>query len=179
MSRIRPLILAASLVLLVSAPAADTLAQPASSASPSLADTLNWLVGFLPFATEAKSGGKLDMAIAANLRVSGCEVVLTEYASWYDRNSRPQFQKSTTTYQFSLGDIDPSSITVKSDNSSPPAIYVDLRTRGGSPTIATDFPLTPRTSAAAIGSFVDRASAQRVVKAVKHAAQLCASSQPF
>ncbi len=157
--------------------------QASNSSSPSLADTLNWLQQFLPNATGARVGGKNhtegSKATANVEERNGCQVRLTETAILYDANGAAQQGSVTSTYEFSLGDLDSTDISVKSDNEFPADIYVNLHTRGGSPIISTNLAWEPKTSDVAVASFVDQASAQRAANAFKHAADLCASSQPF
>lgn len=177
MTRIRSLVLAASLVLIVTTLPAQTPAPPASSSSPSLADTLNWLQQFLPNATGARYGYQNHASTTSNLRaISACEISLTLTTVTYSNGAASTGNPAV--YQFSLGDIDPSTVHVAQDF----GIYVDMKTRGNALAISEDLgPPVGRinTAEAVAQNFGDTASAQRAADAFKHGAELCANTQPF
>jgi hypothetical protein len=160
--------------------------KPAPATGPSLEETFKWLKDFLPSATGAKygdAGGDMSISSStAGLEANdGCKVVLTEDTVLYDQNGKAYSTVTRSDRQFSFSDIDPSTVSVTTNNSfKTPTIGVSISTRGGSRTVVVRIGTTTmhEPGAEAI-SFVDRASAERVAKAFRRAAELCANNQPF
>ncbi len=156
--------------LLLAAPALPTAATPQTPDTPnvSLADTLTWLTSFLPTATGATSSGGVQRTSSITSS-NGCNLTVLVDSS----------DASTMTYAFSLSDIDPTQVYYS------PALgiggaTVQLGTRGQASLVkATLFGKTEFFNFASAGFFADQASAQRVVNAFQHAAQLCANASPF
>ena len=162
---------------------ARATAQASSSSGPSLQETLSWLKEFLPDATGAKFGNGEFVQVRTTMslvQVNGCEVNIAEIDDVYDKGLLQPSLRLSVAFRFSFGDIEPRAIAVRTDTmkgTPPPRIAVAISTRNNSPTISIDS--QGKTSHEYIGAFVDLASAQRVANALKHAAELCESRQPF
>ena len=79
---------------------------------------------------------------------------------------------------FSLSDIDPNSIVVKDSIAlDPPILSIVMNTRNRANLIKDDY--LGNTNFANVTSFVDLPSANRAANALRHAAELCANTQPF
>jgi hypothetical protein len=168
--------------LLVSILALPTVGTTQTGSNASLQDTLTWLTSFLPSATGATNNSQNSSmqetsSIAA---VSGCSLTAVTV------NSFPGKGLGSISYTgtFSLSDVDSSavfqtlvpgsnlySVYLVTRNS---ANLVKLTVQNGS-----DPPDIRFNSQVELGYFAEQASAQRVVNAFQHAAQLCANSQPF
>jgi len=166
-------------------------AQTPSPSSPSLQDTLSWLKEFLPRATggrvtEAGPGDVSDL-ITENLEIiSGCHVAFHGDRTSYQNGKAMSSDDFTDT--LSLADINPSTISVSASQLGPNGIAVFMYTTGNIRLIAdvnnhvsdgTTEHQAMHIYYESVGLFVDKASAQRVANAFKHAAELCASTQPF
>jgi hypothetical protein len=176
-------VLAAIMPLVGVVPSINAQARPTKPAatppvanSPSLDETLKWLTEFLPGATGAtQKMGSAGFQSTITLQViNSCRVSLAVEVVLINDLSRPS---GTYRHEFSLSDIDPKSVVmVKSDT----VIWVELKTKNGLNTIIQDSRLPdPRADHIQFGNFTDSGSADRVVKAFKHAAELCANTQPF
>jgi hypothetical protein len=163
--------------LLASLLALPTAATPQTTSNASLADTITWLTSFLPTATDGRS----DILQETTTLVSfnGCSIVLHHSVVMFNAGRQNIDYFDDTTDSFSLSDIDPS--TIKTDTNG--GVYrVWLFTKGGSLLVQETGGYDNRLSHVAYSgaaNFNDQASAQRVVNAFQHAAQLCANSQPF
>lgn len=148
-------------------------AQGQTGSGPSLQDTLNWLRDFVPTATggiESQSLSEPVRTTASIALTGGCGMIISL------RLEDPSGAKSPglVTGRFSLSDVDPASISVSGN------LQVSFTTRGLAKVVAQDHhPNAFPWYGFSMGTFSDKASAQRVVNALQHAAQLCANSQPF
>jgi hypothetical protein len=162
--------------------------KPVPAAEPSLEDTLKWLADFLPSATGMESFEKPERAVAETFTASlgminGCNIAVTNL---YINEVGGKRSTSRTTYQFSLSEINSSQAGVGTDDRyDPPQITFVMATRGASRTVVATTTSDSgangdiRIAFVPVASFVDRASAERVAKAFRHAAELCAKDQPF
>jgi hypothetical protein len=159
---------------------------------PSFDDTLKWLTDFLPSstgATDRLKGLSAGFQQTTTLQVfGGCRVSLTTVVIERRDVSRPSeteaYTPVTFVATFSFSDIDPASVVINmANNYDPPSISVTMGTKNGLKTVihktsTPEFPET-REGSVEIGQFADSESANRVVKAFRHAAELCANTQPF
>lgn len=147
-------------------------AQTQAASNASLQDTLNWLTTFLPNATGANTGAGSTQSGSID-SVNGCNITILQQGVY------PNQAPSTGTYSFSLSDIDPTKIS--SSGTGAGTFAVVLNTRGGAKSVKLvgNPILGSHTSFVVLQAFADQASAQRVVNAFQHAAQLCANAQPF
>jgi hypothetical protein len=160
-----------ALTLLFAGLHANTLA---SQSGPSLDDTLKWLKDFLPGATGAvyQDHGQ-QSSETTSLDVSdGCKVHIKSVGtpgSYWEEDD------------FSFAEIEPSTVVVELwQGTTPQAFHVVMETRGKENTVISRSPLgNRRFDVAGAGTFVDRAVAERVANAFRHAAELCAKTQPF
>jgi hypothetical protein len=146
--------------------------QTQDTSTASLADTLAWLVSFVPTQTGASFG---DGAITSTIsNISGCNMTVTSSASF-----------GYTTYVFSLSDINPASIQVEKRDPTN-TFYLHMNTRASALLVKETQapndgqpPTTFQNSGVMIDLFADQTAAQRVVNAFQHAANLCANASPF
>jgi hypothetical protein len=117
------------LFLIVSAVSTISLARPEES-NPSLEETLTWLKEFLPTATAAKYSGNSGLgpfSLEASLDIiSGCQVRVAQ--SFVDLGEGPSMSFRTTD-QFSLAEIDPTTVATVDAGSYGHHIVVLLKTR--------------------------------------------------
>jgi hypothetical protein len=180
-------LLVALLALLVAA-SVGTFAQDKPAPEPTLDQTLNWLKDFLPSATGAKVTQKADemtYVATAGLQVNnGCNVTLTDDEVWAYREGKRSPMSGHYTHQFSFSEMDSSKVGAAYDAEyDPPLLQVWMWTRGGLHTVVNLKDANPlseiRNAYTQTGIFLDQASAERVVKAFRHAAELCGNNQPF
>jgi hypothetical protein len=168
-------LMAAALLVGVLALPAVGGAQTGSNAS--LGDTLAWLKDFLPTATGATldfGAGKRVRTTASIAILGGCNVAIVEQKTNIDS---PSSVNPDDKWTFSLSDMDPASGLVSSMNG---GFIVTLGTSGKVPMVKMEEAGSVlHINYASAGTFADQASAQRVVNALQHAAQLCANAQPF
>jgi hypothetical protein len=155
-------------------------AKPTANA-PSLDETLKWLVDFLPLATGAKANdgqGDVYTVTTQVQNVNGCQVHLIQTGS----STTGRWTQDET---FMLSDIDPSLITIRDHEAGVESLVISilLSTRNGSKSIKSVNSLAngreDRISTAQLGYFIDKANADRAINAFRHAAELCANTQPF
>jgi hypothetical protein len=191
-------VLAAIMLLVSIVPSINAQARPMKPAatppaanSPSLEETLKWITEFLPRSTGAIGhwkGGSGGYQETSSIQViEGCRVSLKVVTMIIKDLSRPSERDTgvTDVFTFSLSDIDQTSVAIVNlDLLDVPNTSVSMRTDNGLKTVITDvYSSLPnqgdRSAGATVGLFVDSGSADRVVKAFKHAASLCAKTQPF
>jgi hypothetical protein len=164
-------------------PGSQAAAQPPAN-SPSLDDTLKWLADFLPTATGAKitlPGSSHTYQAESALRLgNGCQIVIATNSVERNRDGTIYSQSQGESW-FSLSDIDPETISVLDHVSDyRPEVDVSVLTKNRSLAIRSSGANgEDRRNNAIFGYFNDRASADRVTNAFRHASELCAKAQPF
>jgi hypothetical protein len=180
-----------------SASSVDAAMPSPQESTASLGETLSWLTDFLPKGTggshqSSGSGVVASMTVTATSSLGatkGCEIeeVIEETSqSVYTDNSR-HVSRDRNVLSYSLGDLDGSTVNVEQPTKGYIGVYA--RTRENSQLVTFDRDVNfdgsqlphskSKSNLIFFELFVDNANAQRAANALRHAAELCAKSQPF
>jgi hypothetical protein len=111
--------------------------------------------------------------------INGCQVKEVTRTTLYEGTGlqRKKTVDDTFSYVFSLADVDPNSIAIGNCYG---AIDIEFKIRNNAATVdVTSDNYHRKNSAGSVVGFADHTSAERVQKALRHAAELCAQQQPF